>query len=97
MSISKNETKLSLRVHPNASKNGIKDFTDEILGINVAAPPAKGKANKELIAYLSKLLGTPKSNINIIKGHTSRNKVVVIDDLNQEEVMKRLLPQATML
>jgi len=31
-----------------------------------------------------------KGSVNIIKGHTNRNKIVAIDGLSQEEVMKRL-------
>ena len=85
--------KISLSVYPNASRNEIVGFTDGVLLVKVSAPPVKGKANKELITYLSRLLGVGKGSINIIKGHTARNKVVAIDGLSQEEVMKRLLPK----
>jgi len=54
-------------------------------------PPIKGKANRELITFLSWLLGVGKGSVNIIKGHTTRNKVVAVDGLSREEVMKRLL------
>ena len=56
-------------------------------------PPIKGKANRELITFLSWLLGVGKGSVNIIKGHTTRNKVVAVDGLSREEVMKRLLPK----
>ena len=92
MSISGNEAKISLRVYPNASRNEIAGFTDGILRVKVAALPIKGKANKELITYLCRLLGVGKDSVNIIKGHTIRNKVIAIDGLSREEVMKRLLP-----
>ena len=68
-------------------------FTDGVLRVKVSAPPIKGKANRELITFLSRLLGMSKGSVNIIKGHTTRNKVVAIDGLNREEVMKRLLPE----
>ncbi len=42
---------------------------------------------------LSGRLGVAKGSLNIIKGHTSRNKVVAIDGLSREEVMERLLPE----
>jgi len=54
-------------------------------------PPIKGKANRELITFLSWLLGVGRGSVNIIKGHTTRNKVVAVDGLSREEVMKRLL------
>ncbi len=92
MSISGNEVKISLRVYPNASRNEVVGFTNGILRVKVSAPPIKGKANRELITFLSRLLGVGKGSVNIIKGHTTRNKVVAVDGLSQEEVMKQLSP-----
>ena len=91
MSISGSGVTVSLRVYPNARRNELAGFTGGVLRVKVSAPPSKGKANRELITFLSQLLGVGKDSINIIKGHTSRNKVVAIDDLSREEVMKRLL------
>jgi len=91
VSISGNEAKISLRVYPNASRNEVMGFTDEVLRVKVSAPPIRGKANKELITFLGRLLGMGKGNVNIIKGHAIRNKVVAIDGLSREEVIKRLL------
>lgn len=90
MPISKNEAKISVRVYPNAARNEVVDFTDGVLRVKVSAPPVKGKANKELIALLSQVLAVDKSSVIIIKGHTSRSKVIAIDGLSQEELMKRL-------
>ena len=93
MSISGNEAQISLRVYPNASRNEMTGFTDEVLRVKISAPPIKGKANRELVTFLSRLLGVGKGSVNIIKGHTTRNKVVDIDGFSREEVMKRLLPE----
>ena len=93
MSISGNEVKISLCVYPNAIRNEVMGFTDGVLRVKVSAPPSKGKANRELITFLSRLLGVGKDSINIIKGHTTRNKVVAIDGLSREEVMERLSPK----
>lgn len=65
-------------------------FNDGVWQVKVSAPPIKGKANKELIAFLSEILGVGRSSLSIIKGHTSRNKLMAIDGLTQAEVMKRL-------
>lgn len=90
--MTENKVKILLRVHPNASKSELTGFTGGVLEVRVAAPPVKGKANKELIALLSQTLGVSQSHLAIIKGHTSRIKVVAIDGMNQAEVMKRLSP-----
>lgn len=86
----KNETMISVRVSPNAARSEVAGFTDNILRVKVAAPPVKGKANKELIALLSQILRIDKSRAIIIHGHTSRSKVIAINGLSQEEVMKRI-------
>jgi len=44
----------------------------------------------ELIALLSKTLGIKKSSISIVKGQASRNKLITIEGLNREDVMRRL-------
>lgn len=86
------KTEISVRVHPNAARNEVTGVTDGIYQVRVSAQPVKGKANKELIAFLSRLSGVSKSQINIIKGYTARNKIIAIDGLTQEDIMKRLLP-----
>jgi len=75
---------LFLRITPNAAQTKISGkFIDEknqeYLKINVAEVPEDGKANEELIKFLSKLLKIPKSKIEMIRGETSRIKVVKID------------------
>ena len=81
---------LRLKVYPNAGRSEVTGFTDGVLHIRVAAPPVKGKANEELAAFLSQALGLSKSSLNIIKGHTSRNKVMAIAGLSQEDIINRL-------
>ena len=92
MAILGNEAKITLRVYPNASRTEMVGFVDGIWRVKVTAPPIKGKANKELITFLSRRLGVGKDSVNIIKGHNARSKVVIIGGLSREEVMKRLLP-----
>ena len=82
-----------MRVYPNAARSEVIGFTDEVLQVKVAAPPVKGKANKELIAFLSKALGVSKGSITLVKGQTSRNKVIAIDGLNTGDIIKRLSPK----
>ena len=92
MSIPENKARISVRVYPNSARNGIAGLTCGVLHIKISAPPVRGKANQELIAFLSRLLATKKDSISIIKGHTTRNKVIVIDGLNQERALELLLP-----
>lgn len=88
--MSGSEAKISLRVHPSAARSEVVGFTDGVWRVRVAAPPVKDKANRELITFLSQQLGVNKGTLTIIKGHTSRSKVIAVEGLNQEDVVKRL-------
>ena len=84
---------LGVRVTPNAHHNEITGLTGGALQVKIAAPPVKGKANIELIAFLSQQLGVGKGALTIIKGHTSRSKIITVAGLSQEDIVKRLLPE----
>lgn len=86
------ETRIRVRVHPGAIGNKVVGISGDILRLKIAAPPYKGKANKELVTFLSQLLDISPGSINIIKGHTARDKVIAISGLERGEVLKRLLP-----
>ena len=73
-----------IKVTPNSSQTKISGkFLDEKnqthIKINLAAVPEDGKANAELIKFLAKLLKISKSKIEIIRGETSRMKVVKVE------------------
>ncbi len=89
MPLSGNKAKILLRVLPGAVRNELLGFREGVLRVRVKAPPEKGRANQELVSFLSQILGLPKGALTIIKGHTSRDKVIAIDGLSQDEVMKR--------
>ena len=82
---------ISIRVHPNATRNEVAGFSDGVWQVKVSAPPVKGKANRELVTFLAKVLDVSKSSLSIAKGHTSRNKVIAVEGLTEGEIMKRLV------
>jgi uncharacterized protein (TIGR00251 family) len=82
--------RLRVRVTPNAARSEITGFTDDVLHVKVAAVPEKGKANKELIDYLSRVLCIGKTSVRLLKGQTSRSKVIAIDGLSRDEITRRL-------
>ncbi len=82
--------RLSVKVAPNTSRNEIVGIKEGVVYIKVAAPPDKGKANKELIAFLADNLGIKKSALLIVKGQTSRHKTIVIEGMSVVEILKRL-------
>jgi uncharacterized protein (TIGR00251 family) len=70
-------TKINVKVIPNANKNELQKTADRYR-VYVQSPPMDGKANAALIKLLSKEFGVPKSNIEIIRGLTSREKVLAV-------------------
>ena len=83
-------TLISVKVTPGARRNSIMALKDGIWYIKIAAPPVEGKANVELLEFLSQILGMRKSGLSVLKGMTSRNKLISVSGLNQKEVTLRL-------
>ncbi len=83
-------SQLSLKVVPGAAKAGIVGWLGESLKIKVTAPPEKGRANKEVIALLSKAIKIAPSAIRIVSGSASPFKLVDVAELSRTEIDRRL-------
>jgi len=70
--------KIQVKVIPNSREAKIKEESEKILKVKVDAPAREGKANKRLIEILARHFSKPKASIKIVKGLTSKNKVVEI-------------------
>jgi uncharacterized protein (TIGR00251 family) len=70
--------KINIRIIPNARKTAVIE-EDGRLKVYVTAPAVDGKANAALILLLAKHLKVKKSNIEILRGEKSRNKVIGIN------------------
>jgi hypothetical protein len=77
---------LKLHVQPGAKKSEIADIHGDRLKIRLKAPPVDGKANKELVDFLSKLFDVPKRNIEISSGLASRQKTVKIIGITEDQL-----------
>jgi uncharacterized protein (TIGR00251 family) len=81
---------LSIRIQPRASKNDIGVMENGKLKIRLTAPPVDGAANEALVKFLADTLSVPKSQVEIVSGHTSREKIVRISGKNDAEVRRVL-------
>ena len=59
---------------------------DGTLTIHVAAPPTKGKANREILRWFSKTLRTPSTNVQLVAGFYSSVKVIEITGMTEAEI-----------
>jgi uncharacterized protein (TIGR00251 family) len=75
---------LKIKVIPNSKQNLLVGWEEDVLKIRLKAVPDKGKANDELISFLSKILDIPKNHIQILNGHTSRLKKLQIDSFDDK-------------
>jgi uncharacterized protein (TIGR00251 family) len=85
---------VEIRVVPRASRDELAGFDDAgRLKVRLTAPPVEGAANRALIKLLAKHLGLSKSAVTVIRGETSRNKLVEIDGLSDDAVRNALQDQ----
>lgn len=69
---------IKISVIPNSSKTFVVGILDGALKIKLNSPPIEGRANKEVIEFLSKLLGVPKTSISILRGDKNKLKTLQI-------------------
>lgn len=82
--------KFCVKVIPNSSKCEIAGIIENCLKIKLISPPVEGKANKECIIFLSKILNISKTSIKIISGETSKTKTIFIKG-DPEKLFSKIL------
>lgn len=78
---------LAIHIQPGAKRSQVAGLHGDALKIRIAAPPLEGRANAALEAFIAEALGTAKSNVSVVKGMQSREKLVAVKDAS-------VLPQA---
>jgi uncharacterized protein len=81
---------IEIRLKPRAKSDRITIAEAGQLDIAVTSPPVDNAANEHLIKLLAGRLRVPKSSMRLIRGGHSKNKVIAIDGLTIEQVMKKM-------
>ncbi|MDP3792728.1 MAG: DUF167 domain-containing protein [bacterium] len=68
--------KISVKAKPNSSEEKVEKLDDSSFVVSVKEPPVSGLANKAILKVLREYFHT--SNVRIVSGHTSRNKIVEV-------------------
>lgn len=76
---------VQFKISPNAAKNEVIKTADGIK-IKITAQPIDNKANKAVVKFLSKELKIPKTSIEIVKGHTSKEKTLLFKILDEVKI-----------
>lgn len=82
---------LKLHIQPGAKKSALVGLYGDRLKIKIHAPPVDGKANEEVIRFISEWLKVAKSQVNIQSGETSRQKTIAVRGLEKMDWEKILL------
>lgn len=88
-----NSSMATLRFHivPNAKIDKVAGEHGGAIKIKLRAPAMEAKANASLRCFLADQLNISKRAIILEHGHRSRNKVIRIDGMSEEDVRSRLL------
>ncbi|MEX0800261.1 MAG: DUF167 domain-containing protein [Dehalococcoidia bacterium] len=82
--------RLKLHVTPGAREERILGWRDDVLRLKVRAVAEKGRANEAAIRLLARRLGLPPSSVSIVRGATSRDKLVEVEGLTPAQLRSRL-------
>ena len=80
---------LSVKLQPRASANEITGPAGNELRIKVTAPPVDNAANEALLEFLANTLGCGKSRVELVRGGTSRHKLIKLHGFTAGEVLRQ--------
>lgn len=81
--------RLEVKVQPRSSRNQVIGEQEQALKVKLTAPPVEGEANAALVEFLAGYLKLPRKDIKIIKGETSRHKIVEIMGIGADEIRRK--------
>lgn len=87
-----NGVAFKVKVVPNSSASKIVEVNEEFVKIKLNSPPIEGRANKEVINLLSKVLDVPKTSITLLNG--DKNKLKTLEVPLTEEQLRQKIAEA---
>jgi uncharacterized protein (TIGR00251 family) len=88
---SKDTCEITLYVQPGAKMCGIAGEFNRALKIKISARPVDGAANDAVRRWIAEKLRTPLRDVRLLRGQTSRRKVLEISGLEAAEIVYKLL------
>ena len=81
--------RIAVRVHPRAKRDEVVE-RDGVLIVRVTAAPVEGKANDAVRKLLAKRLGIAPSRVAVVRGASSRDKLVEVERMDVDVVRRKL-------
>ena len=79
-----------LSTPPRAKRDEIVGVEGTALKVRLNAPPVEGRANESLLRLLSSVIDVGSARVEILRGATSRHKLVRVRGLSLEQVKEKL-------
>jgi uncharacterized protein len=83
------DVRFAVRLTPRAAADRVDGVVEGVLRVHVGAPAVEGAANNALVRLLADELGVARGDVRIVAGATSRQKLVVVDGLEADEIVAR--------
>ena len=81
---------IRVRLTPRAAREQIAPGEGDSFLVRVTAPPVDGRANAALCRLIAGLAGVPPSAVDVVRGHTGRDKTVRVEGV-EAPVLRRAL------
>lgn len=80
----KNGITIEVKVEPRSSQKGLAGVMDNnVLKVKLTSPPVEGAANEQLIEVIAEQLKVKRAQVKVIRGHSSKRKVVEISGVEK--------------
>jgi uncharacterized protein (TIGR00251 family) len=86
--------RIAVRLQPRASRDEIVGLRDGTLVVRVSAPPVDGRANSALCKLIAQRAGVAASQVSVVRGERSRDKLVEVEGVDAEALAAALAPGA---
>ena len=78
--------RLKLHVTPGAREDVLAGWQGDSLRVKIRARPEKGRANEAVLRFLAGRLNLPRSRLHLVRGATSRDKLIEVEGLSEAEL-----------
>lgn len=90
MDETKTRAHFAVKVLPRSRKTELAEKIGDAYKLRLAAPPVDGKANEACARFFADRFGVSQSAVRIVRGLTTRMKVIEIDGVDLTEVERIL-------
>ena len=77
--------RIAVHVTPRSGRDEVSGWSGDELHVRVTVPPDGGRANAAVAELVGKALGVPKTAVSVVRGTTSRHKLLEVGGIDQHE------------